>query len=260
MDWKAAVLDLDGVVYRGEDPVQGSSEAIERMREAGRSIRFLTNNATRTREEYSEKLSRMGIPTRPDEVLTSGVATAIYISRTMKKGRVYAIGSASLGIELAREGLELVEWKRAEVVVVSLDRQFSYQKLYDAMRAVRNGCPLVSTNKDPTMPDEDGAVPGAGAIASAVEVASGVSSTLVGKPSTIVLSVAERTWGLERNATLIVGDRLDTDIAAGNSFGWRPILVLSGSTPESELERELPALLRPSAAYRNLYQFSSAEL
>lgn len=260
MNWKAAIVDLDGVVYRGEDPIQGSQEAIERMRRAGKTVRFLTNNATKTREEYSEKLSRMGIPTQPDEVLTSGMATGIYITKTMKKKRVYAIGSVSLSIELAREGLELVEWQRAEVVVTSLDQQFSYQKLYDAMRAVRNGCPLVSTNKDPTVPDEGGFVPGAGAIASAVEVASGVSSLLVGKPSTIILGVAEGSWGLEKNATLMVGDRLDTDIAAGNSFGWRPILVLTGSTAMSELNKELPPLQRPSAVYRNLYQFASAEL
>ena len=260
MNWEAAVLDLDGVIYTGESPVQGSPEAIERMRKAGKAVRFLTNNATRTREEYSEKLSRMGIPTQPSEVLTSGVATAIHISKTMGKARVYAIGSPSLTTELAREGLELVEWQRAEVVVTSLDQQFSYQKLYDAMRGVRNGCPLVSTNKDPTVPDENGPVPGAGAIASAVEVASGTSSILIGKPSTIILSVAERAWGLKKESTLIVGDRLDIDIAAGNSFGWRPILVLSGSTSEVELNGELPPLHRPSAAYRNLYQFASAEL
>ena len=260
MGWRTAVLDMDGVVYRGERPIQGSPEAIDRMRKAGKTVKFLTNNATRTCEEYSEKLERMGIPTRPSDVLTSGIATAIYIAKTMGKRRVHVVGSPSLAVELTREGLELVESERAEVVVTSLDFQFSYQKLYDAMRAIRRGCPLISTNKDPVVPGEDGFVPGAGSITSAVEVASGVTAINVGKPSTIILSVAERAWDLERSATCIVGDRLDTDVAAGNSFGWRSILVLTGSTGESDLRARLPDSHRPSAIYRDLYDFASAEL
>lgn len=260
MNWDSVVLDMDGVIYRGKAPIPGSVEAIHKLREAGRKVRFLTNNATKSSEEYSEKLSGMDIDADPAHILTSGIATAIHVRKAMGKNKAYVVGSRSLALEMAREGVELVGWADAEVVVVSLDQEFSYQKLYDAMRAVRRGCPLVSTNRDPVVPDEQGFVPGAGSITSAVETASGVSALNIGKPSTLILQIAERTWGLKRDSTCIVGDRLDTDMAAGNSFGWRPVLVLSGSTRPSDISQGLPNAYRPSATYRDLQEFVSNEL
>lgn len=256
----AVVLDMDGVIYRGGTVIPGSVEAIAELREAGKRVRFLTNNATKTSEEYSEKLSRMGISAEPAHILTSGIATAIYIRKTLRKHKAYVVGSRSLRSEMTREGVGLTEWNDAEVVVTSLDQEFTYQKLYDAMKAVRRGCPLIATNMDPVVPDENGFVPGAGSITSAVEVASGATATYVGKPSSLILQIAETTWGLGRASTCIVGDRLDTDVAAGNSFGWRPILVLSGSTGPSDVRDDLPESYRPYATYRNLREFVSAEL
>jgi len=260
MNWNAVVLDLDGVIYRGGTVVPGSADAVRRMREAGRKVRFLTNNATRTSEGYAEKLRGMGIPTEPAEVLTSGMAAAFHIRKAMDLSRVFVVGSRSLKTEMTRAGIELVDWDEAEVVVSSLDQEFTYQKLYDAMRAVRKGCPLLSTNRDPVVPDEKGFVPGAGSITVAIETAADVKAINVGKPSSIILQVAEATWGLEREHTCIVGDRLDTDMVAGNSFGWRPVLVLSGSTKASDLKGDLPPVYLPAVAYRDLSDFVSAEL
>lgn len=260
MNSEAVVLDLDGVIYRGSTVIPGSAEAVTDLQEAGRKVRFLTNNATKTSEEYSEKLSRMGIRAEPAHILTSGMATAIYIRKTLGMRKAYVVGGRSLKSEMTREGVSLTEWDDAEVVVTSLDQEFTYQKLYDAMKAVRRSCPLVATNMDPVVPDENGFVPGAGSITSAVEVASGVTATYVGKPSSLILQIAETTWGLDRASTCIVGDRLDTDMVAGNSFGWRPILVLSGSTGPSDLRVEMPSSCKPSAMYQNLREFVSIEL
>jgi len=254
------VADLDGVVYRGRTPISGSAEAIDIMRQSGKKVRFLTNNATSTAEEYSKKLNEMGIEVGPEEILTSGIATAIYIRRFMKKDRAYVVGSKSLAKEMEKFGVDLVNWDVAEVVVVSLDQEFTYDKLHNAARSVTQGCPLIATNRDPTVPTEDGFVPGAGSIVAAVEVASSVSAMTVGKPSAYSLQIAEEIWSLNRGSTCIVGDRLDTDIAAGNSFGWRSVLVFSGSTKPSELNRDLPRLNQPSAAYRDLRDFVAKEI
>jgi len=260
MDFKAVVLDLDGVIYRGNAVIPGSADAIADLQRAGKKVRFLTNNATKTSEEYSEKLFRMGIKAEPSHILTSGIATAIYIRKSLGFHKAYVVGSRSLRSEMAEEGVRLTEWDDAEVVVTSLDQEFTYQKLFDAMKAVRRGCPLVATNMDPVVPDENGFVPGAGSITSAVEVASGATATYVGKPSSLILQIAGTTWGLDKASTCIVGDRLDTDMAAGNSFGWRPILVLSGSTGPSDLLIKMPDLSKPSATYQDLAEFVSAEL
>ncbi|HYA22301.1 MAG TPA: HAD-IIA family hydrolase [Thermoproteota archaeon] len=260
MNFKAVVLDLDGVIYRGNTVIPGSAEAVADLQQAGKKVRFLTNNATKTSEEYSEKLSHMDINAEPSHILTSGIATAMYIRKTLGLQLAYVVGSGSLRSEMTKEGVRLTDWDSAEVVVTSLDPEFTYQKLFSAMKAVRRGCPLVATNMDPVVPDENGFVPGAGSITSAVEVASGATATYIGKPSSLILQIAETTWGLDRASTCIVGDRLDTDMVAGNSFGWRPILVLSGSTGPSDLLVGLPDSSKPSATYQNLREFVSTEL
>jgi HAD superfamily hydrolase (TIGR01450 family) len=260
MNLDAVVLDLDGVIYRGGTVIPGSAKAVAELQEAGKKVRFLTNNATKTSEEYSEKLYHMGIRAERAHILTSGMATAIYIRKTLGMHRAYVVGGMSLRSEMTKEGVGIAEWDDAEVVVTSLDQEFTYQKLCDAMKAVRRGCPLVATNMDPVVPDENGFVAGAGSITSAVEVASGVTATCVGKPSSLMLQIAEATWGLEKTSTCIVGDRLDTDMVAGNTFGWKPILVLSGSTGPSDLRAEMPNSYKPSATYQNLREFVSVEL
>jgi len=253
------IADLDGVVYRGESPIAGAADAVEMIRRSGGKIAFLTNNASSTAAEYSDKLSNMGIEVSPGHILTSGIVAATYVHRTMGKSKAYLVGSEALAREMRREGIEVVSSDEAEVVVASFDREFTYHKLHEAMRAVRRGCPLIATNKDPTVPSESGFVPGAGSIVSAIEVASGVTALTVGKPSTHTKDVVEAKWGAA-GRVCIVGDRLDTDIAAGNLYGWRSILVLSGSTGPSDLTGDLPEQHRPSAVYDNLYEFSMKEV
>jgi len=252
-DFKAFVFDLDGCIYRGDIPFPGAADTIAHLRKFGKKILFLTNNATRTPEQYVEKLKGMNINADVRDVLTSATATAIYLIEKYGKVRVFPVGGQGLIKELVKVGHTIVEAreiKKADFVVACLDPEFTYEKLDLACQAVFSGARFVATNIDPTIPVEEGFKPGAGAIVAAISAATGAKSEVVGKPFGHIIEIALDRLGTAAGKTVFVGDRLDTDIQAGKEVGGFTILVLSGSTKREAVEkvddlRRKPDLILP---------------
>ncbi|MCS7135670.1 MAG: HAD-IIA family hydrolase [Nitrososphaerota archaeon] len=227
-DLKAVILDLDGCVYIGERPVEGAADTIEKLRQMGYRILFLTNNSTLSTEGYFNKLNRMGIWVKKEEILTSGMATAKYIYEVYGPSKILAMTEEGFVEEADRMGHVVVPFERfqeADVVVAGLDRKFNYQKLRAAARAIMSGAKFIATNEDRTIPTETGLDPGAGSIVAAIKVATGVEPVVVGKPSKIIINMALEMLNVKNYETILVGDRIETDIKAAASVGMRSVLI-----------------------------------
>ena len=239
--YDAIFIDLDGVVYRGDQSVPAAPKVVDRLRELDAKLLFLTNNSARTPEQVADRLVPMGVPADPKQILTSALATAAMLRREGIPGRTaYVIGERGIREALAGIGVDVVdgEPESTDLVVVGWDRSLDYAKLKTASLLVERGARLVATNPDASYPAHDGLWPGAGAILSAITTTTGASPTIVGKPARPLFEAAAELTGAVK--PLVVGDRLDTDIAGAHTMGWDSMLVLSGtSTP--------PDLLRTSA-------------
>jgi phosphoglycolate/pyridoxal phosphate phosphatase family enzyme len=241
---KTFIFDMDGVVNLGDSPIQGAAEAITELQRRGRSIYFLTNNSSRSRDHYVQKLDRFGIQIEARFVYTSAYATALYlISRSGPGKKVYVVGEYGLAEELANAGLIPIvdsateSYTQIDYVVAGIDRSFSYDKLLYAHAAVTRGhAELIATNRDATYPTENGEIPGGGSIVAAVATAVGREPITIGKPQPFALEMILRDAGVSLDEAVMVGDRLDTDIAAGNGVGIATVLVLTGVTSRQEAE------------------------
>ncbi|HSE95729.1 MAG TPA: HAD-IIA family hydrolase [Methylomirabilota bacterium] len=236
--YQGFIFDLDGTMYLGERLLPGAKAAIAGLREAGRRVCFLSNKPIESREEYAAKLTRLGVPTAPAEVINSSYVLARYLARESPAARCFVIGEAPLRAELERAGLTPVDGPAVDYVVVAFDRTFDYAKLNVALQAVtRHGARLIGTNPDRTCPVEGGEIPDAAGMIGAVEGVTGRRvAPVVGKPSPITLEVALDRLGLPAAACAIVGDRLETDIAMGRAAGLHTILVLTGVTHRADPE------------------------
>lgn len=231
------ILDLDGCVWVGEQPVDGSVDAIAALREGGKRVVFVTNSSWHSSEEYVTRLWRLGVRASLADVVTVGGALQHLLAETRAGRTAFVIGQECLRRHVRDAGLKLLNGtdlaSRAEVVVVGGTDQFSYDDLRDASLAARRGGDLLATARDPTLPMPDGMWPGTGAIVAAVEAASGVTAQIVGKPRPqLMLSALDR---LGEGSTLVVGDRLDSDVAAAAAAGLDAALVLSGGTSADEV-------------------------
>jgi glycerol-1-phosphatase len=233
--YDALLFDLDGVLYRGDEPVAGAAETIHRLRAEDATIRFLTNNSARTPDEVAERLRHMGIEADAREVVTSAGATAALLRREGATGSAYVIGERGIRTALADVGIEVLEGtpQRADLVVVGWDRDLTYDRLRTAALLIQRGARLVATNADATYPAADGLWPGGGAILAAVVTATGVTPTVVGKPSRPMFEAAAEETGAAR--PLVIGDRLDTDVAGAATMGWDSLLVLTGASRIEDL-------------------------
>ncbi|MDR7414857.1 MAG: HAD-IIA family hydrolase [Armatimonadota bacterium] len=250
---RGVVLDLDGVVYRGETVLPGAAEFLDHLRRLGLPFVFATNNATQTPEQYAERLRRMGISVAPDRIVTSAQVAAEYLRARARPGTpVYAIGGEGLRSALREAEMELSEDPEAAAfVVVGLDVEFTYPKLRAACRAIRRGAEFVATNRDPVLPVGEELWPGAGALVAAIEVATGKTPVVVGKPERPLLEAALRRLGVPAAEALMIGDQVGTDIAGGVRMGMRTVLVLSGvsretgegGAPPDLVVRDLPDLI-----------------
>jgi 4-nitrophenyl phosphatase len=229
------LIDLDGVVYTGSQVLPGAPEFFTLLRELSVPFLLITNNSSRRADQFAAMLEVMGIPVRPEEILTSAQATAQFLATSAPNGsRAYVIGEDGLRSSLEAHGFVLVDGPEAEYVVVGLDRQFDYRKLTTAIRAVLGGARFVGPNPDTTLPLEDGLSPGAGAFQAAISAATGIRPTIVGKPEPTMLSIGLRLLDCAPHEAAIVGDRLDTDVLGGQRAGMVTILVLTGvSNPEA---------------------------
>jgi len=228
--YDALLFDLDGVLYRGDEPVPGAAAVLSGLRAGGATIRFLTNNSARTPAQISERLGRMGIEAHASEILTSGLATAALLRREGTTGTAFVVGERGVREALESAGIRAVDGspERTDLVVVGWDRELTYDTLRTAALLVQRGARLVATNADVTYPAPDGLWPGAGSILAAVVAATGATPTVVGKPSRPLFEAAADDTGADR--PLVVGDRLDTDVAGASTMGWDSFLVTTGAS------------------------------
>ncbi|MGH2754473.1 MAG: HAD-IIA family hydrolase [Actinomycetota bacterium] len=243
LGFDALVCDMDGVIYRGDEPIPGSVHAVERMRDSGTRILFFTNNSRSTVQQYIVKLERLGIPVEPPDILTSAVVTGEVLHERGWAGRtVFVVGGEGVRAAVDEAGLEIVpddKGRESEVVVVGWDPDFTYARMREAALALRAGAALIATNDDASFPAPDGLWPGAGAVLASIETASGVRAEVMGKPNRPMMdAAARRLRGHDRIA--VVGDRPDTDLAGGDVMGWTTILVLSGVTSRDALDSVRP--------------------
>ena len=229
------IIDMDGVLYRGNAPMPGLTDFFAFMRQRGIRFMLATNNSSRTPAEYVAKLAGMGVTVSPHDVLTSGVATAEYLAGIASAGtRVYVIGAESLA-ETMREHGFVVSDQDAAFVVVGMDTQVTYDKLRRATLLIRAGARFIGTNPDKTFPSEEGIVPGNGAILAAIEAATGVTPLTIGKPEPTLFQMALKRMSADAAHTAVLGDRLETDILGGINASLLTILVLSGVVTREEL-------------------------
>ncbi|MDH7487763.1 MAG: HAD-IIA family hydrolase [Anaerolineae bacterium] len=234
---RGIIFDLDGTLYRGEQAIPGAPEAVHRLRRAGCRTMFISNKPLQTREHYAAKLTRLGIPAEPADVLTSGHVLGRWLAREAPGARLYVVGEPPLLEELRAFGLHPTDGRGAvDFVVAAFDRTFDYAKLNTAFQALRRGARLVATNGDRTCPVEDGEIPDAGAVIGAIEGCTGQRPELVaGKPSPLMIGAGLARMGLLAGECLVVGDRLETDIRMGVEAGTATALVLSGVTRREDI-------------------------
>jgi 4-nitrophenyl phosphatase len=237
------LIDMDGVLYRGDRPLPRLQEFIAFLRREPIPFMMLTNNSTKTPQQYAEKLARMGVQISQSEVLTSGQATARFLSRDHPSGtRVHVFGHDSLRQAIEEEGFVLAD-EDVAVVAASMDRAVTYEKLKRASLLIRGGARFVATNLDPTYPSEEGMLPGTGTLIAALATASETKPVAVGKPEPTMFELALEAMGTRAETTAMLGDRVDTDLVGGRRAGCKTIGVLSGSSGQAEMEAFGPDFL-----------------
>jgi HAD superfamily hydrolase (TIGR01450 family) len=253
-DYDGLIVDLDGVVWLGDEAIDGAVEAVAALRDRGTRLLFLTNDPSSSRENQAARLAAIGITATAEDVMTSAAATARFLAgRSDLRGRrAFVIGSPSFQGEIAAAGFEVVpaaEAARAELAVVGAHSGFDFTELRAATKALAHGAELFAAGRDPTVPTSDGPEPATGAVLAAVETAGGVSATVIGKPEPFMFAIARETLaGCRRVA--VVGDNLASDIAGAKRAGLEAILVLTGTATESELASAAyqPDVVLPSLA------------
>lgn len=243
---KGFLLDMDGTIYLGKRILDGAVEFLERCRETGRRVLFLTNNSSKAGHEYAEKLASLGISASPDEILTSGEATISYMKAANLGPRVYVLGTGSLRDEFARAGFRL-DSEQPDAVVLGFDMELTYERLRRACDLIRRGVPFIATHPDVNCPTENGPIPDCGSIIAAIRESTGRSPKVIGKPNKEMIQAAMAKIRCDRHETAMIGDRLYTDIAMASAAGITGILVLSGETQRSDLDstRFVPDLVVP---------------
>ena len=260
------LVDLDGVVYRGADPVPGVADVLARRAAAGDSVVYVTNNSMHYRADYVRRLTDLGAPVAgSDRIVSAPRATALYLQEHHPEvRRVLTVGASGLDRELRDVGLQVVNAGyaaermakegldgigaagRPDAVVAGVDPQLTYLRLAAAADCIRGGARFIATNRDPTYPTERWLRPGAGAIVSAIEVASGVTPVVIGKPEPLLMAEAARAGGGDPKDAIVIGDGIPTDLAAARAVGARTILMLTGVSTRAAAEA-LPESERPDA-------------
>jgi HAD superfamily hydrolase (TIGR01450 family) len=231
------IFDLDGTLYVGDDLVPGAADAIAFLRRGGARVAFLTNKPLERARSYARKLTTFGIPADTDDVVTSLDALVVYLLDRPPRRAILAVGEPLVETVLQEAGFDVTARPAdADVVVVSWDRTFNYDKLERAFRAVRGGARIVATNPDAFCPTPGGGLPDCAAMLAAIEVSSGArAEAIVGKPSPHMAGAVLRRLGLPADSVVMVGDRLATDVRMARSAGMLAALVLSGATADGDV-------------------------
>lgn len=255
---RSLILDMDGVLWKGHAPIGDLPAIFRRIRDRGLQFAFVTNNGTKTPDQYVDRFARFGIQIEARQILTSSMAVARLLKAHFPSGGpVFAVGEMGLLTALREKGFVPLAPEEAEeacAVVMAVDRQINFDKMCKAALLVGRGLPFYASNPDQSFPTARGRIPGAGAWISVIVVTTGIEPIVAGKPSPVLVEMARRRLGTEKKATLVVGDRLETDIAAGQAAGCPVAQVLSGVSSREEgrlwmpkielIAEDLAALLR----------------
>jgi len=243
------LLDMDGTFYLSDRLLEGALRFIDLLRQQEKQFLFLTNNSSKDRRQYAEKISRLGLPLAEEGVLTSGEATALYLKQQHPGAGVFLVGTPSLEDEFRQHGFRLVEHE-PEFLVLGFDTTLTYRKLWSLCDFVRAGVPFIATHPDFNCPTETGWMPDVGAMIAFVKAATGREPDLVvGKPNRLIVDAAAVKMNLKVEQLAMIGDRLYTDIALGAGSGIATILVLSGETKIEDL-KDSP--YKPDYTFENL--------
>ncbi|HEX3336655.1 MAG TPA: HAD-IIA family hydrolase [Jatrophihabitans sp.] len=230
------LTDMDGVLVREEHALPGAPEFLARLVERGRRFLVLTNNSIFTPRDLSARLSRSGLDVPEAAIWTSALATATFLQDQLPHGSAYVIGEAGLTTALHAVGYTLTD-REPDFVVLGETRTYSFEAITRAIRLIETGARFIATNPDVTGPSEDGPLPATGSVAALITTATGRKPYFVGKPNPMMLRSALNRIDAHSESTVMVGDRMDTDIVAGIEAGLDTILVLSGSTRRQDIER-----------------------
>lgn len=229
------LIDMDGVIYRGNQLIPGADTFIATLRDRGFPFVFLTNNSQRSRLDVATKLRRMGIDVEEKHVFTCAMATARFLAKHKPNGTAYVIGGGGLLNALHKNGIAIVD-SVPDFVVVGEGRTVTLEMLEAAVQMILDGAKLIATNLDPNCPTKDGATrPGCGATVAYLETATGAKAFSLGKPSPLMMRAARKELGLTTSQTIMIGDTMSTDVLGGVEMGYRTILVLSGGTKRSDI-------------------------
>lgn len=257
---RGLILDMDGVLWKDDTPIGDLLAIFKRLRALDLKVVLVTNNAAKTVDEYLDKLRGFGVALEPWQIVTSSDATAHALAKTFpKKGAVYVVGENGILSALREKGFAPITDPDDETsvvaVVAGIDRTLTYLKLRRATLHIRAGAPFYGTNPDKTFPTPLGLVPGAGAILAAIEAATDVKPIVIGKPLPFMLELAAERMGLTKDEVLVIGDRLETDIAGGQAMGARTALVLSGVSTREQVGTWKP---KPNLTAKDLAELISS--
>jgi 4-nitrophenyl phosphatase len=243
------LLDMDGTFYLDDRLLEGALRFIDLLGVQKKQFLFLTNNSSKHRRQYAEKITRLGLPIADELVLTSGEATALYLMERHPGANIFLVGTSSLEDEFSQHGFHLVQ-RDPQFLVLGFDTTLTYQKLWTLCDFVRAGVPYIATHPDFNCPTENGFMPDVGAMIAFVKAATGREPDLVvGKPNRLIVDAAAVKMNLQVNQLAMIGDRLYTDIALGQTSGITTILVLSGETKLEDLEE---SKFKPDYIFQNL--------
>jgi arabinose operon protein AraL len=247
------VFDLDGTIYLGDDALPGAVEALLVLKRRGKRIVFISNKPLQVRSDYAAKLTHLGIPAHPEDVITSGFVLGHHLAQSQPRLRLYVVGEQSLRDELRSHGLivqdeyldqdpqQVIHPRDVDAVVVAFDRTLDYRKLNTAYQALRNGARFFATNADKACPMPGGAIPDAGGTIAALEHMTGRElELLAGKPSPLMMHVALEKLGLPPRRCMMVGDRLETDIRMGQTAGMFTAATLTGASTRQQAQAMSP--------------------
>ncbi len=233
---KAFICDMDGVIYHGNRLLPGAREFVDWLKAQGKKFLFLTNASERSPRELRQKMARLGIEVPEEHFYTSALATASFLASQKPHGTAYVIGEAGLTNALYEVGISMND-VNPDYVVMGDTRSYSYERIERAVQLVLGGARLIGTNPDLTGPAESGIVPSTGALIAPIELATGRKAYFVGKPNPLIMRHALKQLDCRREETVIIGDRMDTDVVAGVEAEIEPVLVLSGVTSREDLTR-----------------------
>ncbi len=235
MKKKGFLIDMDGVIYKGKEPIRGAIEFINKLKVENIPFLFLTNNSQRTSRDVCYKLKGMGFNVEVEDIFTCGLATARYLSSIKPNGTAYVIGEGGLLTELHNHGYSIVE-ENPDYVVIGEGRTIMLEAVDKAVNMVLNGSKLIATNLDPNCPVDGGKYrAGCGAFVAMIEFATGRKSFSVGKPSPIMMRMARKALNLTTDETIMIGDTMETDILGAGAMGFTTVLTLSGVSKKETL-------------------------